>query len=373
MKAPRSTPVRRPLLIKNIRLAGDHYTMGRQHGRQVIDLQPFLASAMENRLETLEKLGINLKNYIDEQLDLWKEAARPTMDMLRGLGDALGLPDERFFKYTIASYLTDRARGFSSEGKGCTVWGAAGPVTVDDEPLLAKNRDYWLDHRQLQCLANAHPRQGYNYLYLTSAGSPGVFSAGMNEAGLAVADTHVASLDIGPGLPRYALMMEILERHETVGSALDYLRDAPHVGNGTLALVDAYGDMAVFETGHEHPGVVLPEGGFVVTTNHYVTPQLCNQWIDREPSGLQGNSLARYMHVQQALQEGRGRVDLAWAEGLMSSHRGPLNSICRHPAIELHSGTIASLIFRPRQKTIYLANGLPCQTDFQAYPMDSGK
>ena len=343
--------------------------MGHQHGRQVSELQPFLAAAMENRLATLEKLDSDLNCYISEQLELWQESARPTLDMLRGMGDALGLPGQRFFKYTIASYLADRARGSSSAGQGCTVWGAAGPVTVGAEPLLAKNRDYWLDHRQLQCLASAHPRQGYRYQYLTSAGSPGVFSAGMNEAGLTVADTHVASLDIGPGLPRYALMMEILEHHAHVKSALDYLRAASHVGNGTLALLDASGDMAVFETGHSHPGIVLPEAGYVVTTNHYVTPHLRDRWIEHEPPGLQGNSQARYTRVRQALQGACGWVDLAWAQAFMTSHRGPLDSICRHPEIEPGSGTIASLIFRPQEKTIYLADGLPCQTAYRAYQL----
>ncbi len=356
-------------MIKQIQLAGDHYAMGRQHGLQVAGLQPFLAAAMENRLAALDRLDTDLNAYINEQIDLWQESAHPTLDMLQGMGDALGLPNVRYFKYTIASYLTDRARGSASEGQGCTVWGAAGPVTRDAEPLLAKNRDYWLDHRQLQCLASARPNQGYRYQYLTSAGSPGVFSAGMNEAGLAVADTHVASLDIGPGLPRYALMMEILEHHDHVQSALDYLRLARHVGNGTLALVDAAGGMAVFETGYSHPGVVLPEAGFVVTTNHYVTPSLRDHWIEHAPPGLQGNSQARYARVWQALQAARGHVDLAWAQALMSSHRGPLDSICRHPEIEPNTGTIAALIFRPRHKTIYLANGLPCQTAYHAYPL----
>ncbi|HZD56284.1 MAG TPA: C45 family peptidase [Anaerolineales bacterium] len=356
-------------MIKQIHLAGDHYAMGVQHGRQVAELQPFLAAAMENRLDALEEVGIDSKRYIAEQLELWEEAARPTLEMLRGMGEALGLPEERYFKYTIASYLSDRARGSSSEGQGCTVWSAAGPVTVGDEPLLAKNRDYWLDHRRLQCLASARPHQGYRYQYLTSAGSPGVFSAGMNEAGLAVADTHVACLDIGQGLPRYALMMEILEHHDSVRSALDYLAVARHVGDGTLALVDAAGEMAVFEAGHSHPGVVLPEGGYVVATNHYVTPHLHGQWIEREPPGLQGNSQARYARVRQDLEAACGRVDLAWAQALMSSHGGRLDSICRHPEIEPGSGTIASLVFRPQVKTFYLADGLPCQGLYHPYPL----
>jgi len=344
--------------------------MGYQHGRQVLELRPFLAAAMENRLEALEKLDIDLKVFIGEQLELWEKAAQPTLDMLRGMSAALDLPNERYFKYTIASYLIDRARGSSPIGKGCTVWGAAGPVTVEAEPLLAKNRDYWLDHQQLQCFASAHPQQGYRYHYLTSAGSPGVFSAGMNEAGLAIADTHVASLDTGPGLPRYILMMEILERHDRVNSALDYLRAARHVGNGTLALVDRDGDMAVFETGHSHPDTVLPEAGYVVTTNHYVTPGLQDLWTEHEPPDLMGNSQARHARVRQALQDASGRLDLSMAQTLMASHGQPLEAICRHPEIDPRSGTIASMIFRPRLKTTYLTDGLPCQTGYQAYSLD---
>ena len=89
----------------------------------------------------------------------------------------------RFFRYTIASYLLDRTLYPISDEQGCTVWAAAYPTTRSGVPILVKNRDYWLDHRELQILANAHPSQGYKYTHLTSAGSPGVFSSGMNEVG----------------------------------------------------------------------------------------------------------------------------------------------------------------------------------------------
>ena len=34
--------------------------------------------------------------------------------------------------------------------------------------------------------------------------------AGFNEAGLVVADSHVSSTDVGPGLPAYALSMHVI-------------------------------------------------------------------------------------------------------------------------------------------------------------------
>jgi hypothetical protein len=108
----------------------------------------------------------------------------------------------------------------------------------------------------------------------------------------------------------------------------------------------------------------------VVTTNHYVTPGLQDQWTEHEPPDLMGNSQARYARVRQALQDASGRMDLGMAQELMSSHGQPLEAICRHPEIDPRSGTIASMIFRPRLKTTYLAAGLPCQTSYQAYSLD---
>lgn len=354
--------------IMQINLTGDYYEMGQQHGRQVRGLRSDIVTALDARLAALAKVQINIQPLIVEISSLWDEIARPTKAMLRGIADALALDWENFFRYTISPDIFDRIQSQHSENQGCTTWAAAGPITRDGIPILAKNRDYRSDHQQLQCLVQAHPNHGYRYSYLTSAGSPGVFSSGMNEAGLAAADTHVSSLDIGPGLPRYATMMEILEHHDNVTSALDYLKDNQHTGNGTITLLDAEGEMAVYETGNTISGTIRSEEGFVVSTNHFVSPQLSKLWRDKAEQKFRGNSMGRYAKVRKELQGAKGEVDVSWAKGLMTSHGIPGEAICRHVGDAApNSTTISSILFLPEEKLIYLSNGSPCTNNFHTY------
>lgn len=338
--------------------------MGYQHGRQVVDMRPQLLLAIDRRLESLQQIDVKARPFAKELHELWETSAKTTLDMLKGIADGLELEWQPFFLYTIASYLLDHTLYPLSDEQGCTAWVAAHPTTRSDSPMLVKNRDYWLDHRHLQILAQAHPLKGYKYIYLTSAGSPGVFSSGMNEAGVAIADTHVVAHDIGPGLARFSVMMELLEHHEDIQSALEYLHGVQHIGNGTIVLLDAQGSSAIYETGHKISGIVLPENGCVVSTNHFATSQLAHLWEPRGPEEIQGNSQKRYARVSQALRDAKGLVDISWAQTLMSSHGDPLEAICRHPGLGPRSVTISSIIFQPMKKKIYFAAGNPCQSQY---------
>ena len=354
-------------LIKEINLTGNYYEMGQQHGRQVRSLRSHLIAAIDARLAAQAKLQIDVQPLIVEIRSLWDETARPIKAMLSGIADALALDWEAFFRYTISPDIFDRIQSQHNENQGCTTWAAAGPITRDGIPILAKNRDYRSDHQPLQCLVHANPNHGYRYSYLTSAGSPGVFSSGMNEVGLAAADTHVSSLDVGPGLPRYATMMEILEHHDNVTSALNYLQEYQHTGNGTITLIDAKGDMAVYETGNTISGTIRSEEGFVVSTNHFVSPQLSKQWKDKAEKKYQGNSKGRYSKVRNKLRESSGKVDIPWAKDLMTSHGIPGEAICRHLGdAEPNSTTISSILFLPMEKQLHLSNGSPCTTEFHS-------
>lgn len=354
--------------MRVIELAGTHYEMGRQHGRQVRDLRPSILQVMDQRLSKLKKPDADMQPLVAELASVWEVAAHTTMEMLRGIADALELDWEPFFRYTIASYLEDRTLS-SACADGCTAWAAAGSVTESGAPILAKNRDYVPDHQPLQCLARAEPARGHRYAYVTSAGSPAVFSSGMNEAGLAMADTHVRSLDIGPGVARYSAEMEVLERHDSVRSALGYLRDVPHLGDGTLVLADATGDMAVFETRHTDQGVVRPEADFVVSTNHFVTEPLRTVWVDGNRPARRGNSEGRHARVTAALRAARGRVDAGWARELMASHGGLQDAVCRHSEFDSRSATISTVLFFPRAGEFLFANGRPCQAEFGRWPV----
>jgi isopenicillin-N N-acyltransferase like protein len=395
--------------LSPLMLIGTAYEIGEQHGRQIAPVRPLLAEGIAARLDKLRQIDADCPAHLRPAVEALEALDRPLCDFLAGLAAALELDAGDLMRYTLSSYLLDLAKVTATPVDavtplstipewvetietlpspqfplmdGCTTWAAAGRATAGGSPLLVKNRDYHQNHVALQRLAHVIPAQGYAYASLGSAGSPNVFSSGINERGLAVADTHVLSRDIGPGLPRFSLMREILEQHATTASALDYLRSVPHMGAGTLSLADATDHLAVCESGHRHSeyreciSAEREDVSFLVSTNHFIGPNLIDQWVEDEPTTLLGNSLARHERTASALRNAGGGVDIAWAQALMSSHGTPQNALCRHPlqanGEHAYISTISTIIFAPcglpgRQEAgpaLLLANGLPCQAQW---------
>jgi isopenicillin-N N-acyltransferase like protein len=353
-------------MIRVLSLSGDPKSMGRQHGEQVADLRPYILAAMEYRLAEITQPGFDISKYLKGMVNSWKVYAQDTLEMLKGIAEALDLEWERYLSYTLASFLDSQFKN-SLEGDGCTTWAATGEYTREHAPILAKNRDYKLDHIPLQCLAHVRPTHGYPYLCLTSAGSPGVFNSGMNVKGLAVADTFVASKDLGFGIPRYTLMMNLLERFESVQEAAVYIHTVPHSGDGTVIITDAQGEMVVFEIAHSIQAIRIPDDEYIVGTNHFTFPVMRKLWVDREPPHLKGNTRERYRRVKRAIEASRGKIDVPWSQALMRQHKGPLGAICRHRELSDISSTIGSIIFAPKLGSLWVANGVPCQVEYEMF------
>ncbi len=371
-------------------LSGAPDAIGQQHGRQIQHVRPELAAVIAARLAALRRLGADTPAAVRPACEALEALDPPLLTMLAGLAEALALPYHDLLLYTLSSYLRDLHQvtaPASSPGAplleraetGCTTWCASGAATLEGRPMLVKNRDYHRDHIPLQTLAHVTPEQGYRYRCIGSAGSPLVFSSGINERGLAVADTHVLSRQIGPGLPRFSLMRELLAHHASAGSALDYLRSVPHMGAGTLALIDAEGYAVVCESGHPQSDyAVAAPGQPLVSTNHFTLPTLAGAWVEDEPAILHGNSSLRRRHVTRALAQAHGQINVAWAEALMAHHGAPAAALCRHPLPvvadearhpSLEVSTISTVIYLPRGRAhgessaplARIAEGEPCQ------------
>ena len=351
-------------------LNGDHYTMGWQHGCQVKKLRMLIVQAMDARFEQLKRDGYDkgFNSLLQETQELLRDDCAPLLDMIRGQAEALEIDFDLLMRYNLAVYLRDHMLVRKPlSGEGCTTWAATGSATANGQPILVKNRDYRLDHLPLQVVIRAIPERGYRYIYVSSAGSPGVFCAGLNQAGLAVADTHVCSTDLGSGLPDYALMMNILESHDTVSSAVDYLRLAPRMGRNNLILADAQGHMAVFEIGHRHFGLFENRDGTLVNANHFISSELRSCFVDTSPPQMKGNSFYRYDKVEGELSAALGLIDVPFAQQLMATHGEPISSICRHPTADSDSATISTSIFLPAQRTMLFCHGLPCRDQYDEF------
>ncbi len=354
--------------MKVLSLHGDHYQIGWQHGTQVYDLRPVILATIGARLEGLTRTG-GLNTAVLQDLQRAWEAhpdARSTLRMLEGMSQTLEISTERLFQYAAASYLEELVLA-KTQPEGCTVWAASRSATRDGAPMLAKNRDYYEGHIPLRVIAYAAPREVYRSIYVTSAGAPGVFSSGMNERGLAVADTHVPSRDVGPGLARYTLMMNVLERHANVPEAIGYLQSVTSMGAGNLILIDAQGESAVFENGFKTSALITPVQDTVVATNHFASAALREgNAFESKGREFRDETYARNETVRALLQQARGALDVAHAKRIASYHGA--TALCRHRPLN-GTDTISTAIYLPAQRRLLFCNGWPCQGSYETYSL----
>ena len=346
--------------MRLIRLTGDHHAMGRQHADQAQEARPALGRVIEARLSRWNARRADLAESYAEAV---RRYAPATADMIDGIGEEFGIDAARLWRYAASGWVDEQVGrgGAALAGEGCTVWAVTGPAAEGGEPLLAKNRDYYRDHRELQVLSDAAPARGYRWIAVGSVGSPGVFSSGMNERGLCVADTHVPTRDLGPGTPRYAQMLDVLEACETVREALQLIASVPPAGGGSLVLADASGDVAACELTHSGV-VVLPRTDANVATNHFTSPTLRLRNVrraDHRPS------LLRRARVAATLRG--GAIGVERAEAVMAWHGTEERAVCRHtyPGHGGRYGTISSVVYLPAQREVRLADGWPCTAPFQ--------
>jgi isopenicillin-N N-acyltransferase-like protein len=354
-----------------ITVRGTHYQMGFQHAQQVKALLPAIHTAIDARFTQLadDQPDDAFEAVVNETVLILETHDPATLALIRGLADGLGVEYERLLRYNLVTFLRDilTTRKTSSADEGCSTWTATGAATVDGQAILAKNRDFSLLHLPLQTAVRAEPEQGYRCTYITSAGSPGVFVAGFNEAGLALVDTHVSSSDVGPGLPTFALSMHVLEDHDTVRSALDYLKSTPRLGRNNVLLADARGDIALFEIGNRNFAVREAESDVLVNTNHFTCAEMTACYVDTDPAAVRGSSLKRYDFLAQQLAQAHGKIDLAFAQDIMGHHADRLSSICRHPTADEATSTISASIFLPGQRRMFFCHGFPCSRAYVAF------
>lgn len=356
--------------VKTISVNGSHYQMGRQHGLQVRGLRPLIAQAIEAQSSQIERDGpdARFETLLRETHELLQQFDAPLLAMLRGQAEALEFEFHTLLRHFLVTYLRDDLVTRKPPGsEGCTTWAATGSATASGRPILVKNRDNRSELLPIQIVIDATPESGYRYLCSSSAGKPGVSCAGTNQAGLTVADTHVCSTDLGPGLPANAMMMHILEAHDSVSSAVDYLRSVPRLGRNNLVLADARGHLAVFEIGHCSYGLFETQDGTLVNTNHFVSPELRDCFVDTNPPLKRSNSFHRYERVTRELNAALGQIDVPFAQRLMATHDGPLASICRHPTPGRDVATLSTSVFLPLQRTMMFCHGPPCQSRYDEF------
>lgn len=349
--------------IRTIDLAGSPYELGAGLSRtlakdpsRLSKFQRFVA--LENT--QLRSLPVYTGQAASKVFALLEQRSPGIVQWVEGMASKLGISTRELFLFGIGGYFSDMAHASDLRGDGCSTFSLS---HSDQGPILAKNRDCKSAYGSWQVGIRVRPQKGFGYLAMTTYGVPGVNSSGMNEHGLAVADTHVTSSDIGPGLPRFALTEKILTQCTRVDEALGMIMEEPLMGRGNLLLADAQGMAGVAELGYRRRAVRSCTSGYLVNTNHFTDPLLQDAFLETNPVSLKGTSEARYSRLSKLLST--GEHSLAEAKRIMAYHGGALDSLCRHEELAPPYRTISTVFYLPQQSKMIFFGGCPCMAQYQ--------
>lgn len=225
--------------------------------------------------------------------------------------------------------------------RACTLWSAAGAEWVQGGgTLIAKNRDWAPDHRQV--LRAVRPASGYRYYGIFAVGgeAPGL-KAGINERGLTVVSSTAGSLPRTkrdePDRTR-GLLARLLRECDSVDAALR--KSSLFVGPRNLMLADSR-QVAVVEIGRRGEYAVRESRqGFLAQTNHYRAASLlsANERV--------GSSSDRRLRRIEALLQARERPWALADFAALSDDRqgGPDHAIWRTGGTPTRERTLSAWI-----------------------------
>lgn len=324
--------------MEEIRLRGGYYEMGLQYGRRLArrGFDPPPASP--------EKIA-----FAGECEEVVARHAPKLLDELRGVVDGGRLDADPVRAFALAL----------GEGPACSVVAISGEHTVDGRPLFGRNFDFLEWDLPYQETYRTYPAGR-----LASLGCTDVMVGredGVNEAGLAMAQTHVSGRGHEAGVLFSIAGRIILDRCRSVPEAVALLREVPHVRANNWLLADAGGNIAVVEACPGGVAATYASDGFVVATNHFRSPEMAaHESVADRPA----DSEPRACTLRAWWDAREGPVSAADLRAVLSGHGE--DGVCVHRTdLTEPLSTLRSLVMYPGERRAEVATGAPCGAPYE--------
>jgi len=382
--------------IHVLRLKGNDYEMGLQHGRLLKEAIargpiPYFARWVEKLMERgffgplapfSRALGHALTYTVGRRIG--KKFPKHVQDAIRGLADGaeidreelmravtmpetylwLGVWYKRLFKTPIAPRL-------GVPVIGCTSAIAWGDATTHHRLLHGRNFDYqgvgaW-DKEQAAIFHE--PDDGQPYISVAAAGVLLGGATAMNASGISlVVHQHIASVDFDlDGLP-VGVVGDLVMRHaKNLDDATRILDEHRPNGAWTYIVASAKERRAIaYEVSAHHRAIVHPKDDTFGYSNIFLDHTIEKTEVDFYPAYWRNNA-ARYLAANRRLQSARGRID----GDEIASILGDCGDRCRLSDNISALTTVASVVFDAERALVYVATGRPpvCNRPYLAFDL----
>ena len=234
-----------------------------------------------------------------------------------------------------------------------------------DGPILGKTTDIEPFQVADYFLFEIRPEEGFHSIILGKIGTLKC-EAGMNEKGLCVGSNSSIEKNTSVGdVERMTLLRYTLQLCDSVDTAIAFLQKHRFYRLGlNITLMDLRGRAAVAECGNTAMSVreITQDVGFA--TNHYLTPEMeakydFDIWYYK-------NSIDRFGFLKEQLVDTSAKRTIEDMKRLIKAHPKS-GGICNHTNC---CETMYATIWLPKQKTVLVCDGRPCENDYSLYRLD---
>ena len=325
--------------MRTTELRGSYEAMGRQYG-----------AALDDVGFSPQPLTPAKRSFVRASRPAVETHTPDLLAELDGLADAGGWESESIAAIPLAL-------GYDA---GCSVVAISGDHTVDGVPRFGRNYDFYTSFADFAERFRTDPADG-----LASVGCSDHWTGrqgGINEAGLAIANTFVPNDGPQPGVMFGLATRWVLDTCSTVAEATAFLEDLPHARNTNFVVADTAGAVAVVEASPERVRTTTPDDGIAVATNHFITDEL----RAFEPADAdRTSSERRYAALADWFETREGPVDTAGLQAVLSD---PTTEVCACATAEASDPveTLWSWTAVLEKPSIQCAGGRPDETPYES-------
>jgi isopenicillin-N N-acyltransferase-like protein len=282
-------------------------------------------------------------------------------DEIRGYAQGAKLPFEDMFAVCCHEMLSPQGV------RGCTDIAVNGDTTADGRVLAAHNEDWSTDALETVVLLHSRPA-GKPAFFATSYA--GLFpTCGINSAGISLTGNGLSSNDERSGIPKVFPVRKVMEA-KRIGEALEFAMPRDRASSYNNICSDKHGEIYSLEGSATDCGWIYAIDGYLVHTNHYVTPKM--ERFEADPSS-NTCSVFRYNRALRLIEDQLGGVTVESLKSILRDHVNRPGSICRHSDPGVHpldvSETIFSVIYDLTNLEAHVLKGKPCSAEYGKFQL----